>query len=134
MKAKNVWLLLVFVAGMVSSTALCWAEETCYNYLIGYSYRDQVVYYTPIFTTESDGVSYNKEEYVSDTATSLKMESAFQKYLIQKMKVNSIDLTVSARVAYKTDEIAKNRMDKEVGDFRYRGFTIKEISAFKYDY
>ncbi|RJQ78154.1 MAG: hypothetical protein C4519_12380 [Desulfobacteraceae bacterium] len=132
MKAKGIWLLLILTSVTIS-TPLCWAKETCYNYIIAYSYRDLAVYHTPVFTAKTKGVSYNTEEYVADTATSIKMETAFQKYLGQKVDVKSADLTVSARVAYKTEGIAKNRMDKEVDDFRFRGFAIKEVPEFKYN-
>jgi hypothetical protein len=133
MKFKVIWILLFMLAGTVSIVPSSWAKETCYNYIIAYSYRDKAVYHTPIFTRKIKGVSYNEEEYVADTATLLKMESAFQKHLTQKLKITSRDITVGARVAFKTEDIAKNRIDKEVGDFRFRGFEIKTVSDFKFD-
>jgi hypothetical protein len=132
MKTRDAWLLLVFAVSLISVVPPCRAQGTCYNYIVGYSYRSQIVYYTPIFTSDTSGVSYNQEEYVADTETSLKLETAFQQYLVQKLKVSSPDLTVSARVAYKTDQIAKKRQEKEIDDFRFRGFTLKEVSAFRY--
>lgn len=132
MKIKVAKLLLVLALGVVIGAPLAWAKETAYSYVIAYSYRDKVVYHSTIFTEKVDGESSNDEEYVNDTASILKMESAFQKHLQQNLKVNSADLTVSARVAYKTEEIAKKRMDNEVGDFRYKGFEIKEATGFKY--
>jgi hypothetical protein len=133
MKTKIVWMLLFMIAGMMSIAPLSWAKETSYNYIIAYSYRDKAVYHTPIFTRKVKGVSYNAEEYVSDTSTLLKMESAFEKHLAQRMKVESADMTVGARVAFKTEDIAKNRFDQEVGNFRFRGFDIKMVSDFKFD-
>jgi hypothetical protein len=108
-----------------------WAKETAYNYMIAYSYRDKVVYHSTIFTNKVKGDSSSEEEYVIDTGSILKMESAFQVHLARNLKVNSPDLTISARVAYKTEEIAKKRMDNEIGDFRFKGFEIKD-AGFKY--
>lgn len=132
MKARSIHLLLAIVMGMLIFAPLCWAKEKSYNYIVAYSLRDKVAYYTPIFTQKVEGVSYNKEEYVSDTETVIEMESAFQEHLEKKMKVRSRDLTVSARVAYKTDEIAKSKLEKEIGDFRFKGFEIKEINSFNF--
>ena len=133
MKMKSVLVLLVVISGIISAAPLCWAKETSYNYVIAYSYRDKTVYHSPIFTRTLKGVSYNEEEYVSDTGTLLKMESNFQKHLKQQMSVNSPDMTVSARVAFKTEDIAKRRFDKEVDEFRFRGFEIKAVTDFKDD-
>jgi hypothetical protein len=133
MKIKGLWVLLVIIAGIIYAAPICWAKETCYNYVVAYSYRDKAVYHTPIFTRTIKGVSYNEDEYVSDTATLLKMETAFQKHLAQKMRVSSVDLTISAKLAFKTEDFAKNQFEKDVGDFRFRGFEIRLVSDFKHD-
>jgi hypothetical protein len=131
MKTKVTVMLMVLAWGVVIGAVPAWAKETAYNYLIAYSYRDKVVYHSTIFTNKVSGESSSEEEYVNDTASILKAESAFQKHLAQSLKVNSPDLTVSARMAYKSEEIAKKRMDNEIGDFRFKGFEIKE-AGFKY--
>jgi hypothetical protein len=134
MKFRTISLLFVMVFGVtIGSATLCWAKEVGYNYIIAYSYRDKVVYHSPIFTQNFKGKSYNEEEYVADTALQLKMEAAFQNYLEKKMQVNCADLTCSARLAFKTEDIAKKKMEKDIGDFRYKGFTLQEIAAFVYD-
>ncbi|MFZ1984590.1 MAG: hypothetical protein WAU91_09255 [Desulfatitalea sp.] len=132
MKIKSVKLLLVLVLGVMIAAPLSWAKETAYNYIVAYSYKDKVVYHSPIFTQQVNGESYNEEEYAGDTASILKMEAAFLKHLEQGLKVNGTNFTVSARVAYKSDSIAKNRMDKELTDFRFKGLDIKEAKAFRY--
>ena len=93
---------------------------------------EQLVYYVPPFELKVDGQDYSPEEYVSDTETILKIERRFQDFLEKKMEVNLRDFTVSARVAYKTENIAQLKMEKELGDFRFRGFEIKVAKDFKY--
>lgn len=132
MKIKVSKLLMVLALVMMIGAPLSWAKETAYNYMIAYSYREKAVYYTPIFTSQVDGESAGKDEYTNDTATILRMESAFQMHLQRNMKVNPPDLTVSARTSYKTEEIAKQRMEAEVGDFRFKGFEVKEVTGFNY--
>ncbi|MBI5552283.1 MAG: hypothetical protein HY911_12310 [Desulfobacterales bacterium] len=131
MKTKVTVMLMVLAWGLIIGAAPAWAKETAYNYLIAYSYKDKVVYHSTIFTNKVKGESSSEEEFAIDTASILKLESAFQKHLAQSLKVNSPDLTVSARMAYKSQEIAKKRMDNEIGDFRFKGFEIKD-AGFKY--
>ena len=132
MKARTTQLLLLILFGMVLMVPQAWAKDA-HNYIVAYSFRAKVFYYTPTFTTKVDGVSYNKEEYVSDTEAILEMEDAFKDFLKKKMKVKNRDLTVSARVAYKSDDIAKVKLEKEIDDFRFKGFTINEIKTFEFD-
>lgn len=132
MKIKSITLLLVLVVGMMIVAPQGWAKETSYNYIVAYSYKDKMVYHSPIFTQQVKGDSYNEEEYNNDTATILKMEAAFLKHLEQGLKVNGNNFTISARVAYKSESIAKNRLNKELTDFRFKGLDVKEAAAFKY--
>ena len=85
-----------------------------------------MVYHTPIFENEVDGKSYNDEEFVADTKTLMKLESAFQKQITQKYKLRDMNFTTSARVAYKTADIARNKLDKESRDFMFKGLKIKQ--------
>jgi hypothetical protein len=130
MKIRGTLLLLALALSGIFGASPAWAKETAYNYMIAYSYRDKVVYHSAIFTNKVKGESSSDEEYVLDTTAILKLESAFQQHL-STLKVNSPDLTISARVAYKSEEIAKKRMDDEIGDFRFKGFEIKD-AGFKY--
>ncbi|MDA8139476.1 MAG: hypothetical protein M0036_12570 [Desulfobacteraceae bacterium] len=132
MKSKLVGSLVVVLMGMLLSVPMCWAKEKAYNYVVAYSFKTKIVYYTPTFMLKVDGVSYNNEEYVSDTETILEMESAFQDFMEKELKLDREEYTVSARMAYKTEEIAKAKLEKEVGDFRFKGFKVNEVSKFKF--
>lgn len=132
MKSRFVYALTAVLLGLFLYTPICWAKEKSYNYIVAYSFRDKLVYYTPAFQLRVDGVSYNDEEYVSDTEAILEMESAFQEFMDDKLKVNSMDFTISARVAYKTEDIAKKKLEKEIGDFRFKGFKVEEVKKFKF--
>jgi hypothetical protein len=131
MTTKSLKLLLVFILVMGINATVCWAKSTAYGYLIAYSARDQVVYYTPIFKLQVAGKSFSDEEFFSDTLTVLKLEAAFQKYLTQTHNINPTNFTVSARDAYKSQEIALKRFNEESGTFRFRGFKLIEESDFK---
>lgn len=132
MKIRTAQLLLLFLLGMLIFAPLCLAKEKSYNFIVAYSLREQKVYYVPTFELNVKGDSYNDEEYVSDTETILKIEDRFQNFLKKKMRIRYRDLTVSARVAYKSEDIAKQKLEKELGDFRFRGFEINEVENFKY--
>jgi len=131
MKDKILKLFLIVTLVMLVGAPLSWASETAHGYIIAYSFRDKSVYHTPVLTQKVSGKSFNDEEYVSDTKLILKMEDAFQQYLKSKLKVKSYDLTVSARPAFKTEQIAKEKMDKEVGNFRFKGFKITKVDDFE---
>ena len=124
-------LLLVFALTMAIGAPASWAKETAYGYMIAYSPRDQMVYHTPIITQPSPGVSSSNEEYFMQTSAVLQLESAFQKHLEQSYKIRSRNFTISARVAYKSEEIARSHFNEESGTFRFRGFQLIEVVDFK---
>lgn len=126
MMIKSLKLMLVLVVITAVAAPVSWAAETAYGYIISYSYRDKVVYHTPVFSNQVSGKSYNDEEFVSDTKSQMALESAFQKHLIAKYKLNPMNLTTSARVTYKTEQIAKNKLDNESRDFMFKGLQIKQ--------
>lgn len=126
MRTNGLKLLLILILGVAIGTPLCWADETAYGYIISYSYRDKVVYHTPVFENSVDGESYNDEEYVSETKAQMKLESAFQKHITEKYKLRDMNFTTSARVVYKSEQIAKNKLDKESRDFMFKGLKIKQ--------
>lgn len=132
MKSKITYAVIVALAGLFFSVPMCWAKEKAYNYIVAYSFQTKKVYHTAIFPLKVDGVSYNDEEFVSDTETILEMESAFQEFMARKLKINGMDYTVSARVAYKSGEIAKKKLREEIGDFRFKGFRVEEVNKFKF--
>ena len=104
---------------------------TAFGYMIAYSYRDKVVYFTPIISQRAPETSFNDEEYVFQTSTVLKLERAFQKKLEQEYKIRSADFTFNARVVYKTEHIARNRFFQESDAFRTRAFKLVEVSGFQ---
>ncbi len=133
MRVRTFELLLILLLGMLIAAPLSFAKDKSYNYIVAYSLKAQKAFYVPIFQLKINGVSYNDDEYLADTETVLKMEGEFQDHLENKMNVRIRDLTVSARIAYKTKEVAERRLEKEIGEFRFRGFDIKEVDNFKYD-
>jgi len=126
MMIKSLKLMLVLIAITAVATPASWAAETAYGYIISYSYRDKVVYHTPVFTNQVSGKSYNDEEFVADTKSQMTLESAFQKHLIAKYRLNPMNLTTSARATYKTEQIAKNKLENESRDFMFKGLQIKQ--------
>ncbi|MCJ8500067.1 hypothetical protein [Desulfatitalea alkaliphila] len=104
---------------------------TAFGYMIAYSYRDKIVYFTPIISQRAPETSFNDEEYVFQTSTVLKLERAFQKKLEQEYKIRSADFTFNARVVYKTERIALNRFFRESNDFRIKAFKLVEVSDFR---
>ncbi len=126
MMTTRLKILLILILGITIGAPLCWAGETAYGYIISYSYRDKVVYHTPVFENKVDGKSYNDEEYVTETKSQMKFESVFQKHITQKYKLRDMNFTTSARVAYKTMDIAKSKLDKESRDFMFKGLKIKQ--------
>ncbi len=123
-KSLKLMLVLVVITAVIAPVSL--AAETAYGYIISYSYRDKVVYHTPVFSNQVSGKSYNDEEFVSDTKSQMTLESTFQKHLIAKYRLNPMNLTTSARVTYKTEQIAKNKLDNESRDFMFKGLQIKQ--------
>lgn len=104
---------------------------TAFGYMIAYSYRDKVVYFTPIISRRAPETSFNDEEYVFQTSTVLKLERAFQKALEKKYNIRSTDFTFNARVVYKTERIALNRFFQESDTFRIKAFKLVEVSGFQ---
>jgi len=126
MKIKSLKLLIVLIVAAAIGAPASWAAETAYGYIIAYSYRDKIVYHTPVFSSKVPGKSYNDEEFVADTKSLMRFESAFQKHIIEKYKLNPMNFTTSARVAYRTEDIAKSKLDKESRDFMFKGLQIKQ--------
>lgn len=132
MRGKCLKLFIATMLAMLISAPLSWARETAYGYIIAYSYRDKSVYHTPVISQKVRGKSFSDEEYVSNTELIQSMEKSFEDHLRQNLKVKSRDLTVSARPTYKTEQIAKDKSDKEVGNFRFKGFKITYVPDYEY--
>lgn len=110
----------------------CFAKAKGYCYVVAYSYRQKVVIFTPVFTEEVNDKSYNEEEFIVDVELIQKMESSFENHVRGAMKVDADDLTVSARMAYKSLEIAKKRLDAEKQEYISKAWEIKEASNFSF--
>lgn len=132
MKSKIIYSIIVVLTGLFLYAPMCWAKDKAYNYIVAYSYKTKIVYHTSVFPVKVDGVSYNDEEFVADTEMILGLESAFQEFITDELRLNSMDYTVSARAGYKTDEIAKRKLEREISDFRFKGFKVEEVNKFKF--
>lgn len=132
MKTRSVLNLLAILAlTLVFSVPSCWAKEKGYCYVVGYSLRDKTVQMTPVIVANVSGDVYNAEEFVADVDVIFNMESQFQSYL-DKAGLLSDDTTVEARVAYRTNAIARKRWIDEKDDFSHRGFNVNIANKFKY--
>lgn len=110
----------------------CFAKAKGYCYVVAYSYRQKIVIFTPVFTKEVNNKSYNEEEFVADVELLQNMESSFENHVRSAMKVNADDLTVSARAAYKSREIAKKRLEAEKQEYIRKAWEIKEAANFSF--
>jgi hypothetical protein len=110
----------------------CFAKAKGYCYVVAYSYRQKVVVFTPVFMKKVKDKSYSEEEFVADVELLRKMESSFEDHVRGTMNVDAPDLTVSARAAFKSLEIAKARLDAEKQEYIRKAWEIKEASNFSF--
>jgi hypothetical protein len=108
------------------------AAENGYCYIVAYSWRQKVAFITPVFMQKVEGKSYSSTEFCADVELIQKMESHFQKYIQETLGLSIADLTVSARAAYKSKEIAESRREKEKKDFSTRVIEIEEITDYHF--
>ena len=132
MKTICLKVLVVFVLVFVFSVPASWAKKEGYCYLVSYSLRAKVVFFTPVFTTTVSGAIYNEEEFVADVELIRDIENQFQGWLKQ-VGLNSMDYITEARVAYRTSAIAQQRLAKEKNAFENRGYEIKKPGTFQYE-
>ena len=99
MKTSCLKLMVVFALVFLLSVPVCWAKKTGYCYVVSYSMRDKVVFFTPVFTAKVSGAIYSEEEYVADVELIRDIENQFQGYLTQ-VGLNTTDYITEARVAY----------------------------------
>ena len=131
MKTTFLKLVIVFALIVLFSAPACWAKTNGYCYLISYSLRDKVVFFTPVFTAKVSGAIYSEEEFVADVELIRDIENQFQEYLA-KIGLNTMDYLTEARVAYRTAAIAEQRRSKEKSSFESRGYTVKAPGSFRY--
>ncbi len=132
MLRKRLKTLLFIVMLFAISVPPCFAKAKGYCYVVAYSYGQKVVVFTPVFTKEVNNKSYNEEEFVADVELIQKMESSFENHVRGAMNINAPDLTVSARAAYKSIEIANKRLDAEKQEYISKAWEIKEASTFSF--
>lgn len=131
MKSICLKVLVVFVLLFLFSVPACWAKKDGYCYIVSYSMRDKIVFFTPVFTATVSGAVYSDEEFVADVELIRNIENQFQKHLT-KVGLNSMDFITEARVAYRTPDIAEQRLAKEKSSFESRGYAIKKTGSFRY--
>lgn len=124
--------LLFMVILFAISVPPCFAKAEGYCYVVAYSYGQKIVVFTPVFTKKVNDKSYNDEEFIVDVELIQKMESSFESHVRGLMNVNADDLTVSARMAYKSREIANKRLDAEKQEYISKSWEIKEATDFSF--
>jgi hypothetical protein len=110
----------------------CFAKATGYCYVVAYSYAQKIFVFTPVFTKKVNDKSYNEEAFTADIELTRKMESFFENHVRGALNIDASDLTVSARTAYKSLEIAKARLGAEKQEYIRRAWEIKEVSGFSF--
>jgi hypothetical protein len=126
---KTLLLMVILFAICVPS---CLAKAKGYCYVVAYSYGQKVFVFTPVFTKMVNDKSYNEEEFIVDVELIQKMESSFENHVRGTLNIDAPDLTVSARMAYKSLEIAKTRLDTEKQEYIRKAWEIKEASGFNF--
>jgi hypothetical protein len=124
--------LLLTVILLTICAPPCFAKAKGYCYIVAYSYGQKIVVFTPIFTKHVNDKSYSEEEFIADVELIQKMESSFENHVRNTLKIGAPDLTVSARTAYKSLEIAKARLDTEKQEYIRKAWEIKEASKFNF--
>ena len=131
MKSNCLKLLVAVVVVVVFSATSCWAKDKGYCYVVSYSMRDKIVFFTPVFTATVSGAVYSEEEFVADVELIRDMENQFQEHLV-KVGLNSMQYLTEARVAYRSQAIADQRLADEKSSFKGRGYSIKKTGSFQY--
>jgi hypothetical protein len=124
--------LLLMVILFTICVPSCFAKATGYCYVVAYSYSQKIFVFTPVLTKEVNDKSYNEEEFIVDVELIQKMESSFENHVRGTLNIDAPDLTVSARMAYKSLEIAKTRLDTEKQEYIRKAWEIKEASGFNF--
>ena len=131
MKSHCLKLLVAVVVVVVFSAPPCWAKDKGYCYVVSYSMREKIVFFPPVFTATVSGAIYSEEEFVADVELIRDMENQFQEYLTS-VGLNSLDYLTEARVGYRSQSIADQRLADEKSSFKGRGYSIKKTGSFRY--
>ena len=124
-------LVIALTLVVLFNAPACWAKEKGYCYIVSYSLRDKIVFFSPVFTATVSGAIYSDEEYVADVELIRDIEDQFQRYQ-DRIGLNSADFATEARVGYRSQAVADERLDTEKKRYEGRGFTIKKTGTFDY--
>ena len=130
MKAALLKGMVFFVAVLLFLAQPVWAKTKKFCYIIGYSYLQKIVYFSPVIMQKVDGTSYSNEEYVTGVALTRRLESQFSKHLSRTAHLDAARYTVAARGVYKSDAIAGEKLNTEMNEYKARGYTIKTVPDF----
>jgi hypothetical protein len=131
MKTTCLKALIVLLMTIVVGGPPAWAKQKGYCYVVSYSLRQKVVFLTPVFTADVSGAVYSDEEFVADVELIRKIENQFQQHLTN-VGLNRSDYITEARVGFRTQAIAAQRLAKEKSGFESRGYRIKKTGSFAY--
>jgi hypothetical protein len=131
MKTTNLKLSVAIALILLFAVPSCWAAEKGYCFVVSSSMREKVVFFTSVFSARVSGAIYSQEEFVADVELIRDIENQFQQYL-KKRGLNTMDYLTEARVGYRSQAIAENRLATEKSEFEGRGYTIKKTGGFTY--
>lgn len=131
MKRTCFKLPVIIMLAIIFSAPSCWAKEKGYCYIVSYSLSEKRAYITPVFVAKVSGATYSEEEFVADIELIRKMEGQFHKYLSGR-GLNTADFVTSARVAYRSRDIADKYLADEKSGFTGRGYAIEDTGGFEF--
>ena len=131
MQRVRLRLIVALLLVIMFSAPPCWAKEKGYCYVVSYSLRDKVVFFSPVFTAVVSGDVYSDEEFVADVELIRSIEGQFTDYQ-ERIGLNTADYITEARVGYRSQAVADQRMETEKKRYEGRGFTIKKTGTFAY--
>lgn len=131
MQRVRLRLIVALLLVIVFSAPPCWAKEKGYCYVVSYSLRDKVVFFSPVFTAVVSGDVYSDEEFVADVELIRSIEDQFTEYQ-ERIGLNAADYITEARAGYRSQAVADRRMETEKKRYEGRGFTVKKTGSFAY--
>lgn len=131
MKFKTFRFFSLVLLVLLFSAPPCLAKTTGYFYVVAYSYQEKRAYCSSVITDKVRAKSYSDEEYVTDMKVLLKIETAFQKHIAGTTSKALSRYTVTARGAYKSFEIAKQKLDAESARYTKSGMKVENVTQFK---
>ena len=109
-----------------------WAKSKGYCYIVCYSYVERTAFFSPIIVAKVPSKSYSDEEYVTDVELIQQLETQFQNNLAGKVNLDAGRYTISARGAYKSEAIARAKLQEERSQYEAKGYKVKIVSDFAF--